>query len=47
MRPEDMNTINANKKAFNGNIGAVYFAAFVAAASFLVGAAEAIKEIFS
>lgn len=46
MRPEDMNTLNSDGKAFNGNLGAVGVAVLTIAAVALVGLAEAIKAIF-
>ena len=47
MRPEDMNTLNTNGKAFNGNRGAVIVAAVFIGAFALAGLVEAVKAIFS
>lgn len=46
MRPEDMNTINSNGKAFNGNRGAIIVAAVFSGAFALVGLVEVLKVIF-
>lgn len=46
MRPEDMNTLNPDGKAFNGNRGAVIVAIVFLTALALVGLVEAIKAIF-
>jgi hypothetical protein len=43
MRPEDMNTINSNGKAFNGNTGAIIVACVLVGAV-LIGAI--IRAIF-
>nr|WP_192960950.1 hypothetical protein [Sinorhizobium sp. LM21] len=42
MRPEDMNTLNSNGKAYNGNRGAIIVAGLFLAAFALVTAAKAI-----
>lgn len=46
MRPEDMNTINHDGKAYNGNRGAVIVAVVFGGAFALVGFVEALKAIF-
>lgn len=46
MRPEDMNTLNDNGKAFNGNRGAVIVAIVFGSAIALAAAVEVIKAIF-
>lgn len=46
MRPEDMNTLNANGKAYNGNRGAVIVAIVTVGAFVLFGAVEVLKAIF-
>lgn len=46
MKPEDMNTLNANEKAFNGNRGALIVSAITIGAVALVLLAEAVEAIF-
>ncbi|MBD9511562.1 hypothetical protein IB265_32930 [Ensifer sp. ENS10] len=46
MRPEDMNTLNSNGKAFNGNRGAILIAGLFVAAFAIVTAAKAIGTFF-
>ncbi|SOC90067.1 hypothetical protein SAMN05216358_0086 [Rhizobium sp. AN5] len=45
MRPEDMNTINHDGKAYNGNRGAVIVAIVFTGALALAGLVEGIKAL--
>ena len=46
MKPEDMNTLNEDGKAFNGNHHAVVVAVIFLGVGLLAGVVEAIKAIF-
>jgi hypothetical protein len=46
MKPEDMNTINPNGKAFSGNRGALIVAGVVCTGFLLAGLVEILKAIF-
>jgi hypothetical protein len=47
MRPEDMNIINSDGKAFNGNRGALIVAAVMCAGLLLGAGVKIIAAIFS